>query len=350
MKMGKYIAVVIVFIVIFAGVQRLLTPKYMSSVYEGAMTGEYYESPHNNEVLILGDCEAYENFSPITLFEEFGITSYIRGGPQQLVWQAYYVLADTLRYETPKVVILNIRQMHNGENESEAYNRLNLDTMRMSVFKLMAVATSLNENESAISYVFPLLRWHDRWQSLSSDDVRYYLSQDKTSFNGYYMRCDAKPADMFPTGQRLPSYDFSVKAWEYLDKIRGLCNNYGIALVLVKPPTIWPYWYDEWDSQISAYAEKYGLPYYNMLANSEKVGIDWQTDTYDGGLHMNVYGAEKCSRWLGACLQDAADLSDFRSDASISVYWAQLTADYEHMKAVQTNEIDTYGKIQTFTY
>lgn len=30
-------------------------------------------------MIFIGDCELYENISPVTLWEEYGINSYIRG-------------------------------------------------------------------------------------------------------------------------------------------------------------------------------------------------------------------------------------------------------------------------------
>ena len=50
----------------------LLIPKYMTSIPEGALIAEYYEENTPHQVLFVGDCEVYENFSPITLWEEYG--------------------------------------------------------------------------------------------------------------------------------------------------------------------------------------------------------------------------------------------------------------------------------------
>ena len=58
--------------------QALLMPKYMSNVKEGALIAEYYKAPKNNDVIFIGDCEVYENISPVTLWQEYGITSYPR--------------------------------------------------------------------------------------------------------------------------------------------------------------------------------------------------------------------------------------------------------------------------------
>lgn len=74
--------------------QRLLMPKYASDVVEGNLIAEYYEEEKNHDVIFIGDCEVYENFSPKVLWEDYGINSYIRGSAQQLIWQSYYLLED----------------------------------------------------------------------------------------------------------------------------------------------------------------------------------------------------------------------------------------------------------------
>ena len=95
-KICTGIAVVIIPIVCLYLLQCLLVPKYASDIKEGAMIKEYYNSEKNHDVLILGDCEVYENISPVTMWENYGISSYIRGSAEQLIWQSYYRLEDTL--------------------------------------------------------------------------------------------------------------------------------------------------------------------------------------------------------------------------------------------------------------
>ena len=60
----------------------------------------------------------------------------------------------------------------------------------------------------------------------------------------------------------------------YLDKMRALCAEKGIELILIKAPTnFWRYhWYDEWDEQVAAYADQYGLAYYNLITKSLSFG------------------------------------------------------------------------------
>ena len=116
----RTIGLALTVIVVLAGLQRLLVPKYMGQVIEGAFIGEYYKETTSHDLLILGDCEVYENISPVTLWEEYGITSYIRGSANQLPAQSYYLLEDTLRYETPKAVLFHVAAMKMEGQDREA--------------------------------------------------------------------------------------------------------------------------------------------------------------------------------------------------------------------------------------
>ena len=95
-------------------------PKYMSSIREGNLVEEYYASNKDHDVIFVGDCEVFSNVSPVTLWENYGITSYIRGSAQQLVWQSYYLLEEMLEYEKPKVVVFNVLALKYNEPQKEA--------------------------------------------------------------------------------------------------------------------------------------------------------------------------------------------------------------------------------------
>ena len=351
-KSAKRAAALAVFLIVILAVlyllQKLLMPKYMSDIPEGAMVEEYYRETTGHEVLFVGDCEVYENFSPITLYEDYGITSYIRGSAQQLTWQSYYLLEDALRYETPKVVVFNVLAMKYNEPQSEAYNRMSIDGMKMSASKIGAIRASMTEEEHMLDYFFPILRYHSRWSDLSSEDVKYMFHKDKVSHNGYYMRVDVRPAEDFPEPEKLSDYTLGDKAMEYLDRMRMLCEEKGIDLVLVKSPSLYPYWYDEWDEQIVDYAEKYGLAYFNYEKLAPEIGIDYNTDTYDAGLHLNLSGAEKLSEYFGAYLKENFELTDYRNDPEYQEVYAEKINFYEEMEEAQYKELEEYGEIISY--
>lgn len=317
---------------------RLLRPKYRSVGQEGLLTAEYDAcAGETHQVLFLGDCEVYESFTPPTLWRDYGITSYIRGNAQQLIWQSYYLLRDVYRRETPEVVVFNVYAMRYGEPQNDAYNRMTLDGMRWSTDKVAAIRASMTEDESFASYVFPLLRFHSRWKELSAEDFSYLFGGEPVSHNGYLMQTEAVPKTD-PDDLYIPPLfdDASLPdvCWDYLDRIASLCREHGSRLILIKAPTnSWGYhWYDEWDEQIVAYADRNGLPYFNFIPLADEIWIDWSTDSYDGGVHLNVSGAEKLTDFFGAILRNDFGLADQRGDPALAALWQDKLDRYLNQK------------------
>jgi len=329
----SWLCAAVAVVVVWQLLTALLVPKYMTSIPEGALIAEYYEESTPHQVIFVGDCEVYENFSPITLWQEYGITSYIRGSAQQLIWQSYYLLEEMLRLETPEAVVFNVLSVKYGKPQNEAYNRMSIDGMKWSSSKWGAIGASMTEEEQAITYLLPLLRYHSRWNELSREDLTYLFRRDRIGYNGYLMQTGVRPVTSMPTVTPLEDYTIPATCMEYLDKIRTLCENYGTELILIKAPSIYPVWYDEWDAQIVAYAEEHGLSYKNFLALAEEIGIDWERDTYDAGLHLNVWGAEKLSSYFGQLLVERHGLTSQKGDAALAAVWAEKCAAYEAQKA-----------------
>lgn len=455
-KIGIPVLSVLGVILLFAGLQRLVEPKYDGRddmPLEGNFTAEYYQETTDHDVLMVGDCEVYENIDTMYLWKNYGITSYIRGNAQQLVWQSYYMLEDTLRHEKPKVVIYNVQSLEHAEPQRETYNRMTLDGMKWSKTKWNAIRASLCQGENMVEYVLPFFRYHSRILSLTKSDLEYYWHPKKVAHNGYYMRIDVLPAsesDVADTAWLLgdaqenggsdassegeedlwalmeaeeaetddgsgvssaeetetednseasseeeietgddreessdegedlwalmeeeeavpeeavsdeqdgttdttepadPGKKFASYPMQYLDKMRKLCKEQGIQLILMKAPSLSPVWYDSENQQILDYAAKYDLPYINFYDLLEETGIDYETDTYDGGLHLNRSGAGKLSGYLGKVLTEQYGVSDHRQDSQISKVYEKKYQFYEDMIQAQQDELDRYGEIRNY--
>lgn len=327
-KLKKYLsalAMVLVFASVFALVTRLLSPKYMTELEEGSMISEYYTQAGGHDVILIGDCEIYDNFSPLEMWRSRGITAYVRGSAHQLVWQSYYILKETLRYETPRVVVFNVASMQTAAPDSEPYNRLAIDGMRWSAEKVGIIRASMTEEEDFLSYVFPLLRYHSRYSELTGEDLEYFFKTEDNFWNGYQLHTGVEAAGRLPTKRPLADYRFSDTCYEYLEKMADLCTEKGIELILVKAPSLYPYWYDEYDAQIADFAQARGLAYYNFVPLAEDIGLDYSTDTYDGGLHLNIDGTVKLSNYFAEILAENHGVADHRDDPEIAAeYDAKL--------------------------
>ena len=322
-------AVLVVFAIVLGFVTRLLTPKYMEDLVEGSFISQYYREEKDHDVIFIGDCEVYANFSPMELYRQAGITAYVRGTSQQLIWQSYYLLKETLEYETPKAVVYNVNAMRYSEPVKEEFNRLTIDQMRWSDEKVGMIQASMTEEETFLSYVFPILRYHSRFDKLTSEDFAYLFRVKDNSFNGYQMNQSILPVGTLPAVRRLANYQFGDICYEYLDKMRLLCEEKGVELILIKAPSLQPHWYEEYNDQMVEYAEAHGLKFYNFVARIDEIGLDFQTDTYDAGLHLNLEGATKMSSYFAGILAGEHGIPDRREDPEIAARYEEKLRQYD---------------------
>lgn len=329
MRKFRILIIIVIFILLFLFFTRLLSPKYATSLVEGSMISQYYNESKDHEVVFIGDCEVYANFSPMVMYEEEGIKAYVRGSSQQLIWQSYYILEETLKYEIPKVVVFNVNSMRYSEPVSEEYNRLTIDYMKWSKQKVDIINASMTEDESIWYYILPILRYHSRYDKLTEEDFEYLFKRKDNTFNGFLVNKNVKPVENLPVQRKLATYQFEDICYDYLNKITKLCKDNGIELVLIKAPSLYPYWYNEYDEQIRNYAEENDIAFYNLKNNVEEIGIDYSADTYDGGLHLNLNGATKLSKFFAKLLKENYNLTDCRGD---SLYEQKLEEYKEFIK------------------
>ena len=113
-----------------------------------------------------------------------------------------------------------------------------------------------------------------------------------------------------------------------LKKIQKICERRGMALLLYSAPS--PKNYNmKRHNTLALLSEELGVPYTDLNLKTGEVGIDWTTDSLDGGDHLNLSGARKTTAYLQRMLQaEVPALSDKRSDPAYSE-WNGLAARYQ---------------------
>jgi len=78
------------------------------------------------------------------------------------------------------------------------------------------------------------------------------------------------------------------------------------------------------------------------------MGIDYENDTFDGGLHMNLSGAEKFTSYFGEILSRDFNLPDHRNEEEYQKIWQEKVDFYYAMKADQERELNKYGYLKSY--
>ena len=187
-----------------------------------------------------------------------------------------------------------------------------------------------------------------KWSELTATDFEHVFSRDRVTVNGYYMRTDVLPEGPFPDPTPLADYTLPETSMEYLSRIVDLCRENDIELVLIKAPTLYPYWYEQWDDQVRDFAEANGVPYINYIYLRDQIGLDMSADTYDAGLHLNLSGAEKFADYIGEYLVNHYELTDFRQVVDVAQMWEDDISFYDALRDAQNAELAQYGELRSW--
>lgn len=294
----------------------------------------YGEAENSIDVLYVGSSPLLRGVSPMLMWKEQGFTGYVRASALQAPAVSYGLLAESLEYQTPELVVLlcdNLFLEYDYATQ-EGDLRRGLDGMKVSRYKLDIVRTVTAEDpeQSLLSYVFPLLRYHDRWKEIDWAEAEAEPLLEHSFKKGNVYLKESTPQTypqgfMEETGAEAPAVSESAQG--YIEKSIALCAEKNIPVLLLHLPKM------DWDAARSKaledFATAYGAAYLDLDRAEYRaaLGLDPQQDYYDKG-HMSLSGAVKVSRWLGAWLDETYDLPDHRDDPAYSTGWDADWAEY----------------------
>ena len=253
------------------------------------------------DVIVLGDSESYTSVSPMQLWKEQGLSSYVCGQPGQKIQETYFMLKTALQSQSPKVVLMETNLMFRDPGPVKNIQSSFAETAR---------------------YHFPLLRFHNLWK-LMFDGKK----PGEAVYKGFSIRSSVDPFDSGDYMKETEEVQEMPQAVTfYMEEIMELCRRSGAELFLVSAPSPKNYSYRKHNA-IENYAKEKGLTYVDLNLKIKELGITWQKDSYDKGDHLNLYGAQKVTRWLGTYLKQNYELTDHRNDPAYED-WNELSKKY----------------------
>ncbi|MBQ4288801.1 MAG: SGNH/GDSL hydrolase family protein, partial [Clostridia bacterium] len=71
------------------------------------------------------------------------------------------------------------------------------------------------------------------------------------------------------------------------------------------------------------------LKYYNLTERIDEIGLDFQKDTYDAGIHLNLSGSRKLSSYFAGLLSREFELTDYRTIDEVNKGYIEKIDEYE---------------------
>src|SRR5574344_2663447 len=274
------------------------------------------ENRNTLDVLFVGDSDIYNGISPMEIYEKYGITSYDYASSAASNLLMYYMMLEALKTQTPKVVVMDETSIF-GYKEGETNTHRAMDLMPLDNVKLSLINDPdyhFNIGDK-LTILFPVFRYHDRWNKINLTDLNKKM-EEINYYKGYTFSKTVKAAensDSYMDGLN-ETVDFTTSYLpEAVLKSKELCDSLGIKFLLISMPDT-SAWSHAKYVKMSAWTKENNIDYLDFNMMLDEVGINFKTDTPDGGMHLNISGAIKLSNYLGKYLSENYELKDHRYD------------------------------------
>lgn len=332
------IAFVSIFTVLIFLIQRIMKPTFEPDVSrERALRG--FDSLNDNtlDVLFIGTSTMMYGIQPMELYKDCNIKGYNLGSFHQKNECSYYMVKYAFERQSPKYVFLDVGNLiykESGDQKLDATWRALLDAMPLDSIKIEMAKEydKMDFGNGFLSAVFPLYNYHSRWSELEREDFDIFDTANPYCMGGAWGNTGTLPAPITveqenqlaegmiyrnegyvnyivdnelqsdPIDGILYNVQLYEGAEERLLDIKNLCESHGSQLILIKIPNVWypqndTGWTVEKYEKIKALSLKYELPYYDLVYDYPNV-VDWNVDSFDGGMHLNFIGARKTTVWV----------------------------------------------------
>ena len=278
-----------------------------------------YKSEERNsiDVLFVGDSDIYNGISPMEIYEKYGITSYDYASSAASNLLMYYMMLEALKTQTPKVVVMDETSIF-GYKEGETNTHRAMDLMPLDDVKLSLINDSGYNFDigNRLTFLFPFFRYHDRWNKINLSDF-IKDSEVINYYKGYTFSNTVKAAEndeSYMDGLN-EEVDFSTSYLpESVIKAKEYCDEHGIEFLLISMPDTSAWSYGKYE-KMTEWTKENNINYLDFNMMLDEVGINFKTDTPDGGMHLNISGAIKLSNYIGKYLDDNYELPDHRGDS-----------------------------------
>ena len=274
----------------------------------------YYQPRNTVDVVMMGSSHVHYAIDTGTLWKEHGIAAYDYSAAEQPLWMTYHYLKEICKYQKPKVVVLDVYSPALQKDDYQYKWMLpNVLGMRFSLNKMQMLRVSC-EKEHYFEYFPSFAVYHGRLHGLTKEDFVYPFKKytDSANFKGFKPMTKIAPQ---PTPQITQTGvgELTEKSELYLQKIIDYAKKNGIELYFIVTPYVIT---DEQElvfNRLKEIAQENGIGFTNTNHDYDAIGLDFEKDFMDES-HLNYYGAEKFTEYLGKDIASRFDLPDHRGE------------------------------------
>lgn len=281
--------------------------------------GFYAEEKNSIDVLMLGSSTVGTSFCAPYMWDKYGFTSYPLSSNSQRPKAMKYLIEEGMRYQAPSLIVIEMRTFIADDEEmaeDEAHIREIVDNMQYSWHRIETINAVAEHFDDKWSFYVDLFKYHSNIGMLiRPEQWKYYNYSTKSIEKGFVIknhveqfRIEDKP-DLY-TEERKP---IPQNQEEVLRDLLVYLKDNNLEALFVATPRAG---FDDYEAMMNYcedIVEGEGYKFLNLNYKYDEMQFSYRTDI-DDGAHTNVWGALKCSDYLGQYIRDNYDIKNSHSE------------------------------------
>lgn len=274
----------------------------------------------NVDVLCIGGSSTYVYWSPMIAYKEYGISSYDFSDSAMAPALIKGLLEESKGYCNPYLYVIDIRGFETAEKHPEVFNR--------GYFQTYTDAFPYGRKR------YDMIHYAYNYANIGVDELSLHIDlicNHKNLINNLFNKDVNNDVQKIVKGQYIQKREFEevkLNNFDYVKSIGVLSNETENVLIdlleYLKKNSVNTlfvlnaYSIEDENSRLIYNAifniiDSYGFDYIDTNLYYDDMGLNGSTDFYNAN-HVNAFGAEKYTKWLGKYLCEKYKLDDHRKD------------------------------------
>lgn len=285
----------------------------------------YYSEPENTiDVVFIGGSSTFVFWIPYIAWNEWGMSSYDFATNSMSPALLMGMIEEARKTQDPELFVIDLRAFEFREKHpdfyTDAFIRNITDSLKYSFNRIKTINYVFSYEQSGSQYnlenYLDLMMYHATWQDLNLLNFDYASNKTEHPLKGFGMVDFAyhEPFEMKDYSDITEKGSLSDSTNQILIDLLEYCKEKNLNVLF----TLNPFNQENEDTKkiYNYVAEVVGCYGYDFLdANDyyEEMGLDFSHDFYDRN-HVNLYGAEKYTAFLGQYIVQNYAIPDHRQE------------------------------------
>lgn len=307
--------------------------------------GSFYDQKKDSlDAVFIGSSATYSSWLPTFAWDQYGIAVSLFTCPNQSLEAAEYLIKEIRKTQPNALYIIQVRDV----GRSLTSNKLHYmtDNMPFSWNKIQtvrAIGGYMGKNwEEQLEYLFPLIRFHSRWPSLSKNDFSWRLNgfNGNSSYSTFLRNSKSVSSSYLVTEETVAISEITQDA---LESLLEYCDAERLNVLFVQSPSAISKERQIYINTVKEIIRAYGYPVLDLQPAVEEIGLNLEKDYYNAP-HVNIHGAIKTTDYISRYLIENYGFEDKHGDPAYSTWDKAHTSYTEKYASAYTLDVEWAGE------